>query len=58
MEHFYFPKSVYVDAHLDYMNKMDKTPAQMTAYAMQDPAWFVEVVFSHLDGTSYPEMKD
>ena len=58
MNHFYFPKSLYIEAHYDCMVKTNTSPEKMTDYALKDPAWFVEVVFSFLDGTPYPKMKD
>jgi len=57
MDYFYFPKSVYVEAHYDCMVKTNTSPEKMTEYALKDHAWFVEVVFSYLDGTPDPKIK-
>jgi hypothetical protein len=40
------------------MVKTNTSPEKMVEYSLKDPAWFVEVVFSFLDGTPYPKMKD
>ena len=57
MDHFYFPKSVYVDAHYDFMKKTGNSADKVQAYSLNNLEFFVEVVFSYLDGTPYPEMK-
>jgi len=57
MNWFYFPQTVYIEAHKAFMEKTGAKPSEMEAYSLKDPAWFIEVVFAHLDGTDFPEMK-
>jgi hypothetical protein len=58
MRTFYFPESLYVEAHTDYLNKTGKDPQKVLEYSLQNLEFFVEVVFSYVDGLPYPEMKE
>lgn len=58
MRTFYFPEKLYVEAHTDYLEKTGKDPQQVLDYCMQDLEFFVEVVFSYVDGLPYPKMKE
>ena len=58
MEELYFPKSIYIMAHQDYLNKTGKSPLEVMNYCLKDTEFFVEVVFSYIDGLPYPEMKE
>ena len=58
MEPFYFPESLYVEAHEDYLRKTGKDPQEVLEYSLQNIDFFVEVVFSYVDKLPYPEMKE
>ena len=58
MRTFYFPESLYVEAHSDYLNKTGKNAMEVQEYCLRDLEFFVEVVFSYLDGVPYPVMKE
>jgi len=58
MKFFYFPESVYIEAHMDYLKKTGKNPYAVREYCKNNLEFFVEVAFSYIDGTSYPEMKE
>jgi len=58
MRFFYFPESLYIEAHTDYLNKTGKSPEKVLAYSLKNIDFFVEVVFSYMDGLPYPEMKE
>ncbi len=58
METFYFPQSLYILAHKDYIQKTGKSPEEVMAYCLKDTEFFVEVVFSYVDGLPYPQMKE
>ena len=58
METFYFPQSLYILAHQDYLNKTGKSAKEVMEYCLKDTEFFVEVVFSFVDGLPYPKMKE
>ena len=58
MRTFYFPESLYVKAHTDYLEKTGQDPHKVMAYCLKDIEFFVEVVFSYVDGLPYPKMKE
>lgn len=58
MRTFYFPESLYVEAHNDYLTKTGKDPQVVLDYCLANVDFFVEVVFSYLDNLPYPEMKE
>lgn len=58
MRTFYFPESLYIKAHNDYLRKTGKDPNEVLAYCLRDTEFFVEVVFSYVDRLPYPEMKE
>ena len=57
MNTFYFPQSLYIEAHMDYLKKIGKSAEEVKEYCIKDTEFFVEVVFSYIDGIPYPEMK-
>jgi hypothetical protein len=58
MRTFYFPESLYVEAHYDYLTKTGKRAEDVMEYSLKNLDFFVEVVFSYVDGLPYPEMKE
>lgn len=58
MRTFYFPESLYIKAHQDYLDKTGKDPNVVLEYCLKNTDFFVEVVFSYVDGLPYPEMKE
>lgn len=58
MRTFYFPESLYVAAHTDYLQKTGKDAQEVLEYCLKDVEFFVEVVFSYIDGLPYPKMKE
>jgi len=58
METFYFPQSLYIEAHRDYLKRTGKDPQEVMNYCMKNTEFFVEVVFSYVDGLPYPQMKE
>lgn len=58
MRTFYFPESLYVEAHTDYLRKTGKQAEDVMAYSLENLDFFVEVVFSYVDGVPYPAMKE
>ena len=58
METFYFPQSLYIEAHRDYLKRTGKDPQEVMNYCMKNTEFFVEVVFSFVDGLPYPQMKE
>lgn len=58
MDTFYFPQSLYIMAHQDYLKKTGKDPEEVMEYCMKNTEFFVEVVFSYVDGLPYPQMKE
>ena len=57
MEVLYFPESLYIKAHNDYLHKTGKSQQEVRDYCINNMDFFVEVVFSYVDGEPYPEMK-
>ena len=58
METFYFPQSLYIEAHKDYLKRTGKDPEVVMQYCLNNTEFFVEVVFSYVDGLPYPQMKE
>lgn len=58
MEELYFPKALYVEAHHAYLAETGKSPIEVMEYSMNNPEFFVEVVFSYVDKMPYPKMKE
>lgn len=58
METFYFPQSLYIEAHRDYLKRAGKDPEVVMQYCLNNTEFFVEVVFSYVDGLPYPQMKE
>ena len=42
---------------MDYLKKTGKSAEEVKEYCIKDTEFFVEVVFSYIDGIPYPEMK-
>ncbi len=57
LQEFYFPQNVYVAAHDAYLAHSGKPAHEVLAYCMSNTEFFVEVAFSYVEGTPFPEMK-
>lgn len=57
MEFFYFPENIYRMAHMDYLEKSGKDVREVQSYCLRNVDFFIEVAFSYVEGTPYPEMK-
>lgn len=58
MDFFYFPEKLYIQAHEDHLLKTGKDVRAVQKYCLSNPDFFVEVVFSYIEGIPYPEMKE
>lgn len=57
MEALYFPKELYIQAHYAYLIATGKHADDVRDYCLKDQEFFVEVVFSYIDGLPFPKMK-
>lgn len=57
MEVLYFPLHIYERAHQAYLIATGQDPAVVMKYCIENYDFFVEVAFSYVEGTPFPEMK-
>lgn len=58
MDELYFPKSLYVEAHEAYLVDTGKDVNDVMEYCLRDNSFFIEIVFSYVDKTPWPLMKE
>ena len=58
MEALYFPKELYVEAHEQFLAETGIDPQYVYEYCLDHIEFFVEVVFSYIEGSDWPFMED
>jgi hypothetical protein len=58
MQCLYFPESIYLEAHADYIKKTGKTLEELHDYCVKNPNFFVDIAFAYVDKEPYPIMKE
>ena len=58
MQSLYFPEELYILAHMDYLEVSGKDVKEVHDYCAKNVDFFVEVVFSYVENSPYPKMKE